>query len=360
MNKININNLKEFKLFLQNNYKYDNIVINLLKIKEDNVLRYIIKHTFWKLKLNGTIEFIDEPSKGQLFSTKRIDFWQIKNLIFKLLKNDILLLEINNRSIKIKKTLECYNNNGFSFGLIFSGKEEEINFLQNTMESILKNDNIDKYNYEILICGPSNLNNDILKKYLLNQNIKYIDYNSIESERFMISKKKNFLYSQMKYNISILSHLRISYSQNFMNNIYNKKFDFLAPKVLDSKNKSYLGFTLIGSYDLSRKNTFKPLTGEFLEDDFYYALKNRVPYIDGGILILNKNIVKNNPLDNYIAWGEGEDLDMAANLYYQGNLIDYDSNLICFSSANKLRIKKWKNNFIIRLIRKELITKGLY
>mgnify|MGYP005626654273 CR=1 FL=1 len=360
MNKIKITTVSEFKLFLSKDCRYDYIIINLSRLKESNILRYLIKHTFWKLNINGIIEFIDESSKGQLFSTKRIDFWQIRNLIFKLLKKDILLEEINDGNIKIRKRYENYINNGFSFGLIFSGNDKEITLLTNTIKSILDNKNINKYDYEILVCGPSSFNKDTLKQYFDLPQITYINFDSNESKRFMISAKKNFLYNQMKYNISILSHLRIYYSQSFMDNMFTKRFDFLAPKVLDSQNKSYLGFTLIGSYDLSKKNTFKPLTGEFLEDNFYYALKNRVPYIDGGILILNRNIIKDDPLDSNIAWGEGEDIDISANLYYQGYLIDYDSNLICMSSINKIQIKKWKNNSIIQLIRKILITNGLY
>jgi hypothetical protein len=78
------------------------------------------------------------------------------------------------------------------------------------------------------------------------------------------------------------------------------------------------------------------VAGENIEEDYLHWYRRRVPYVDGGLNIFNKNIIKDPPYNNFISWGEAEDVDVCNRLYQSGILIDYLPEIKCFSATCKL------------------------
>lgn len=343
--------------------QYDEIIIDASFLKYLGVLRYAIKYAFWALKTNGNLIVEDNVFKNSISSRKRIAFWQVKLELFKSLGDDIELLELDNSKgyIKARKIKEKYINNGFSFGIIYGGAKHEEGQLTKSVISILKNINLSHYEYEILICGPSDFDAAEYLKQFNSTNIRYVPYDLTPNTRFLITAKKNYLFLQTKYNIVAISHTRILYAKDFVIKTFNKKFDLFTTKVLvDQKGskQKYLDFGLITSYDIIKKPVDGIPTGN-LTDNVLYYMKKRVPYIDGGLTIFNKNIISQSPYNDKIAWGEAEDVEMCANMYFKGFLIDYFVSIESESSTCKIKIKTSLRYKIKRYISNYLIRVGL-
>lgn len=365
MNKFNLTSMDDIYTIQYVYETYDEIIINTKKLKYTGTLRYAFKYALWALKVGGKLIVNDEPFKDYGFSTKRIDFWQIRHEFFKFLKDDIELIELDDKKgyIEAIKTKESYVNNGFSFGIVFSGSESEKEQLTKSIQSILDNDELDKYDYEIIICGPSYFDSEFYLKQFADFNIKYITFDfEPNAKRLMITQKKNYLYENCKYNIAAINHTRILYAKDFIKKTFDKKFDVFTPKVMveqDGKWYKYLDFGLIGSYDLSKMNPKAVLTSVILDDDVLNFMQKRVPYIDGGLTIFNKNIIQS-PYNKYLSWGEAEDVDMCELVYLRGNLLDYNENIVNKSLTNKTSFKVEYKFKIKKFIRDSLVKKGLY
>lgn len=327
--------------------KYNYITINTKKLKYTGTLRYAFKYAIWALKVGGEIEIIDEPFRDFGFSTKRIDFWQIKHSFFKSMKDNIEILDLDDKKgyIRVKKIKESYINNGFSFGIVFSGSENEKEQLTKSIQSILSNIDLNKFDYEVIICGPSSFDSESYLNFFKSFNVKYLSFDfDLNVKRFMITQKKNYIYNNCKYNIISINHTRILYATDFMVRTFDKKFDVFTPKIMtlqDNKYYRYLDIGLISSYDLYRISKKFTISNILMNDNFYKYTKNRVPYIDGGLTIFNKNIIKNTPYNIYIAWGEAEDVEMCSRLNNEDYLIDlfdcYENKFL--SQTNKLNFK---------------------
>lgn len=345
---------------------YDDITINTKKLKYTGALRYAFKYALWALKIGGKLIINDEPFQNQGFSTKRVDFWQIRHEFFKSLKDDIQLISLDDKQgyIEVLKTKESYINSGFSFGIVFSGNASEVEQLTKSIQSILTNESIEKYQYEIIVCGPSDFDANSYISQFENQNIRYLVFDfEANAKRLLITQKKNHLYASCKYNIVAINHTRILYAKDYMIKIFDKKFDVFTPKVIvkqDDRWYKYLDFGLIGSYDLSKLNPSAVLTSVVLNDDVLFFMRKKVPYLDGGITVFNKDIIVNTPYNPHLAWGEAEDVDMCALLYLQGYLLDYDENIVHKSLTNKTSFKIDYKFKIKKLLRDYLVKKGLY
>lgn len=349
--KFDISNIDDIYQLQYVYNKFDEIIINTKKLKYTGTLRYAFKYALWALKPNGKLVIQDEPFKDFGFSTKRIDFWQIKHEFFKSLKDDIDLIELDNSRgyIEVVKVKESYINNGFSFGIVFSGNDSETEQLTKSVRSILDNIDLGKYDYEIIICGPSNFDSIAYLEQFVSFNVKYLAFDfEPNAKRLMITQKKNFLYENCKYNIVAINHTRILYAKDFIIKTFNKKFDVFTPKVMVEENGKwyrYLDFGLIGSFNTSKVNSASVMSSVYLNNEILYFMKKRMPYIDGALSIFNKKIISL-PYNENIAWQEAEDIDLSMNLVNKGYLISYFYDIENISLVSKFNIKL---NFIRKL-----------
>ncbi len=332
---------------------FEKIIIETEKIRAQSIFRYIFKYALYRVKINGTIKVVDEPFKDYAYSNIRLDFWQVKYELFKSIGEFIEVLEIDpiGGIISCKKKVEYNNHNGISFGIVYSGLNAELEQLFNSIDSIVRECS-EQQNYEILICGPTNINKAaILEKYDCCKVI-YLEFDvKYDNGRLMIGEKKNYIFSQSKYSIVVISHTRIIFSYHFFERLINYSFDFITPLVRTNTGKKYICYALIDSYDMGKVAFLPAIPGSWLPEFFLPLVKRRFPLIDGGINIFNKNVVKSPPYNNYFAWGEAEDTEVCSRLYFNGILIDINKRLECLSQTNKANTKKsiFKNIFNIKL-----------
>ena len=344
MSKFSIHSYKEIIHLKNNQSRFDEITIHVDEFKDKNILRFAFKYALHALKINGKMVILDKvgpffgTDRNLYWSKYRISFWQVKQELFKTLKNfiDPLLINESEGTIIVKKTQSYENFKGISFGLLFSGNDDEIDLLKKTVSSIKKL-NFSNIPYEIIVCGPEKNRKTINQ---LIEKINYISYNE-ENIRFMVGVKKNLIYSESKFDMLIISHLRIQFNDSILK-LFNREFDFITTKIIhrmENKIYPYLDYVLTQAYNVN----YKKNSNNLFKKNFAYYLqnfRNKVPYVDGGLNIFNKNIIMTPPYSNEIAWGEAEDLELSARLFYNGILIDYHDDIVSESLTDKINVNK--------------------
>jgi hypothetical protein len=339
----NIDQLYDLKYISE---EFDKIIIYTKNFKKNGVLRHVFKYSFWALKYDSDLQIFDEPHLGYGFKTSKISFWQVKNELFRCLKDKIEVININNNKgyISIKKNVSNSLPNGVSYCFLYNGNDLELKFLKSSFDNILLSSN-----YEILICGPTTHK---FQSFFSNYNVKYIPFDLNDSQRVLYTKKKNLLFQESKYDIIVISHSRILITNNFIQNIFNKNFDVITPKIFYILNKKlyrYLDLILIPSYNLTYITRKKIIALDKINNNYLSLFKNKVPYIDGGLTVFNKNNVPITPYSTFISWGEGEDVEMCENLHQKGYLIDIDLDMYCYSQTNKLN---FSSSILSRVLKK--------
>lgn len=365
MSKINLSSIADIYSIQNNKDVASAIHINTGLLKRAGVLRYAFKYAIWALPIGGELIVQDSPARGFGFSTRFVDFWQIKNELFKVLKDQVEVISLDEATglIRLRKSRDNYGNTGFTFGIVFSGNDAELNQLQKALDSIAKIRRLNEFDHEVLICGPSQFRHEQLAGNFQKLPIRYLPFDDVlQGKRIMITRKKNALIDAARFNIVSLSHARIMYGQNIAECLSEKKFDALTTKVVfnvDGKQRKYLDFTLSGSYDTSRPNTRSILSHEVLPDDVLRYMAQRVPYIDGGLTILNKNTIGEVRYCPDLAWGEAEDIDLCARLYNDGLLIDYENGCECESQTNKVEYTDSPLRKLKRIVQQALVRHSL-
>jgi hypothetical protein len=323
---------------------FDEVIIDKSKIKNQGVFRWALKYAFWCLKIDGTLKIVDSHYKKLSNKKRRIDFWQTKREVFKTLKSGVKSKSLENFEVLLQKVNnENYSNNGITLGVAFSGSTKEELMLFECLDSIAMSiDSSKDILTEVLVCGPSSYQSDKLLERYPFLPLKYIKYdNPIQDKRFMIGGKKNYVFSQASYNVVCILHTRICIDSSFINTIFSKKFDVLAPRVVAQSEKKYydyISYHLLSGYNYgAAKNLI--LTVQHFRENYLYLLKDRYPYVDGGICIFNKASLNRLPYSENVAWDEAEDVESASRAYCDGRLIDYCSELLCTSQTVKFKVK---------------------
>lgn len=345
---------------------YDEIDIELNNLKIEGLIRHAVKYSVHALKIDGIITIKASPFGSYVLRRNKIDFWQVKYEVFGSLKDSVELVELDNKEgrLVLKKKKHLYNYNGISFGIVFSGNKQEELQLIKSIETIGRNKALTSFNCEILICGPSDYNPSTIKNTFPGLSIEYLSLDISTSPRLMICEKKNLLYKKATYNLVVISHSRILFSEDFVAKLLKYPVEMVTPAIYfrnDNKNFKYLDIAFIDSYqDIQLGAKRGTIAGENIQSDYLHWYRKRVPFIDGGLNVFNKEVIANPPYNNYISWGEAEDVDLCNRLYQDGVLIDYLPAIECYSATCKVtgysNIKTIARRLINQLHKKKIIN----
>lgn len=358
---IEISSLKDVYKIRHLKNKFDEIVVNCQTLKYTGALRYALKYSLFACNIEGTIRIHDEPSSTFGFSRSKIDAWQVLHECAKVFYNDCseLLIDKSKSEFVFKKIRDNYKNSGITFGILFSGNDDELSDLITSVSSCIDQEKAP--NKEILICGPSGYDKSKFPDFI-NQKTKYLDYVQEDiTSRFLVNHKKKYIYEHATYNIVCINHARISYSNSFYKDIIDYPIEFCSPRVVAYQNNiefNYLGLSFLGSYDVARKDTVLSFQGDLIDLDYLYYLKKRLPFIGGGLYVLNKNVVPTSIFDTRIAWGEAEDINLSMRIYHEGFLIDFFPQIKCFSSTTKYIYDNSIMRRLARRVAKYLVIHG--
>lgn len=338
--KFEIKNLKDIETLKYSIKKFDSIVIFTKKIKYRGVFHYALKYAFWHLKENGKLLIYDNGPYEILIRPYLFSVYQVNQCVHQFLKSEIKTLKTDfKRGILEykKKSKEDKNiNEGWSAGIIYSGNSNEIELLNNALKGLYKQDEFGLINSEIIICGPTSGDYSFLSQHKDNLKVLYID-DVNKDGRFLISKKKNFLISNFKYENCLLIHARIEFEPNSLKKL-DTNFEYVSPQInlqISNTKKRYLDFCHMGSYDSTRITRGKIVSSNYKPSNYLSNLKYGLPYIDGGCMIFKKSILLHIPLNENLAWFENEDVELASRIHNAGYLIDYAYKVKAISNTSK-------------------------
>lgn len=365
MNKTTISSVTDLYAIKEVAEYYDEITINLNKLKNDGLTRHAVKYANNALRPGGVMTIHSSPFESYVLKKNKIDFWQVRYEIFGSLKDAVEILEVNAKEGKLvlRKKKHLYDYTGISFGIVFSGNKDEEKQLIQAVNTIRENKELNRINYEIMISGPTAYDPAPIINEFPGLNIKYVPLDIAVHPRLMICEKKNLLFKNARYSLVVISHSRILFSDDFVQRLMKFPVEMVTPAVyfsLNGKDFKYLDLAFIGSYqDLQLGAKRSSIAGENIQSDYLHWYRRRVPFIDGGLNVFNKNVITEPPYNNYISWGEAEDVDLCNRLFQNGVLIDYLPAIKCYSATCKVTgyssLKKIARTLFIYLNRKRII-----
>jgi hypothetical protein len=342
MNVFNLSNIRDIYNLKSIDEKFSKVRISTIKLKYRGVLRHAFFYAYKSLDKGGEIEIQDEPFKNYSAQRDNIDFWQVKYEFFRSMRDKGKVLELDNSKGLIRWQIgeaPISYPAGISFGIVFSGTESDEVLLNEAIRSINENVFLQGIQHEILVCGPSNFHSERLTKKF--PSVQYLPFDVPTTPRLLICEKKNLIYNACRYEKVSISHTRIIFARDFAEKFWELYLEVASPIVFLKKDGSkYLDYTLTDNYeDALRKQSKQRIGYKWIDENYLYYMTKRVPWIDGGITLFNKNCIDKAPFNPFIAWGEAEDMEMCSRLYYNGYLLDFFPELVCFSQTDKIHQK---------------------
>lgn len=222
----------------------------------------------------------------------------------------------------------------FTFGIITSGNNFEN--ISKIVESI-KNQSIE--NYEIIIVGGENT-------FEFENVIKYYSFDETLKDGW-ITKKKNIITSKAKYENIVYMHDYIIFHRNWYKGFlkFGNDFDIAMNKIYNKDKKRFRDWCLWPD----NENFVDDIVNPGLKCLLPYNVKNLTEfmYISGSYWVAKRKVMEENPLNENLLWGEGEDVEWSKRVRKEYR---YKMN-----KYSKVELLKQKRNDFKLISKKDLV-----
>lgn len=167
--------------------------------------------------------------------------------------------------------------------------------------------------FEIIIIGENNN-----KKSFSFDNLKIIYFDETIKKGW-ITRKKNIIFEEAKYNNIIIVHDYIKFNKDWYNGFlkFDSDWDVAMVKILNKDNTRWrdwlmwphCGRDYIHKYRIAHNGVLLAPNRLDYKDNRY---TNTDMYISGSVIIGKKNFLIDNKLDESLCWGQGEDCEWSA------------------------------------------------
>lgn len=183
-----------------------------------------------------------------------------------------------------------------SFAIVTGGYND--NLLHNTVKSIL---DLNLDSFEIIIVGRSKFSNP---------SVKCISFDESVREGW-ITKKKNLAVSHSKGDIVVILHdymkLNDDWTRSNLETLSNSTWDVAMCRITNLDGTRWIDWILWAVNSIGIKWWFNKTVARLVP---YKTNKlTRFMYVSGSAMIVRREFMLNNPLDENLAWGEGEDVE---------------------------------------------------
>lgn len=205
----------------------------------------------------------------------------------------------------------------FSFGVITNGNKLEN--LKSFIDCVLNIITDENEQIEIIVCGPNNIENEI-KNHC--STIKFINEPDTFKSIGWITKKKNMIVEASEYENLIIAHDRYIFPNDFIKNlkIFGNDYSVLVCKQ-ELENKTRIpDWVTIGS-------EWGWTTPGILE----YGDWSNYTFINGGIIIAKRNVLKKSPWNELLFWNQAEDVELTRTLKQNGFVPRLARNILVYS-----------------------------
>jgi len=181
----------------------------------------------------------------------------------------------------------------FTFGIITAGNDNFIHNIINSIESQIPPDC-----YEIIIIGNSSINKNNTKIIPFDENIKPM----------WITKKKNIITENAKFENIVYMHDYISLESNWYNGFLQFGDDFNAcmTKIINTDGSRFRDWTLfplfsnVQALNIPKQRNLLP---------YNITHMSKYQYFSGAYWVAKKSIMQEFPLNEALSWGQSEDID---------------------------------------------------
>lgn len=293
--------------------------IKTIGILEDfKYIRCLIANIYWLLAPNGKLDIeyrrfqfsgsgmSVRPEDDMAYELACVFKYNIKQLSQEL-KDNVCFRSY----VKLHSALPKDDSiDKWSFGVVNDGRNPER--LEQIAESI-RRQHIP--HYEILICGPSTTSIPVGQDIrLLPDDDCYLD------SRIPICQKKNILANAAQYNNLVIIHDRIRLTDSWYQHIIQNGnyFDAIVPSIVDAETESK-HIIDCASYHEITYGKYHPFTRD--------PKWTSNIYMDGAVMIIKRHVYLQNPLSNFLHWGEKEDVDLAKRMKLNGFFIGINHHI---------------------------------
>jgi hypothetical protein len=183
-----------------------------------------------------------------------------------------------------------------SFAIVTGGNNDH--YLQNTVNSIL---DLDLESFEIIIVGRSEFPNRFVKCVSFDERVR----------EGWITRKKNLAVSHCKGDIVVILHdymqLNQDWTRSNVESLMNSTWDVAMVRITNPDGTRWVDWTLWAQNSVGIRWWFNRTLTNLVP----YNLKNftRFMYVGGSVMVVRREFMLKNPLDENLAWGEGEDVE---------------------------------------------------
>lgn len=361
MDKLHIDSIRKVKKLRYQDAEYSSIQIDVSKFN-GQILKVILVWSVFRLKLDGELIIVNVKKTGYGFDKKTLNYWQVQSLIRSLSFDNLTFDIFKNGQVKYIKTHPLKDPNGITFAVVSSNSKDEVNKLYEVIYSIKKNIELSDIKYEILICLSEFDESLKFELELLDFNIRVISHDCFKYGQVFICEKKALLWEEAAHDLLVVSHTRIVFDNDFIEQLVKQPVYAAAPSVMIENDLPYLDYVISKNIDSSSYRQSPPYLGSVLKKNYLELLNKKYePYIDGGVILFDKRKIRFNPFQiiEDIPWGEAEDLALARILISKGILVDYLYEAHCisltskfsYSHGNKLKLQLLKQRIKHWLVR---------
>ena len=322
--------------------EFDQIVVNCPYFARLGLLRHALKYSSFHAASNAVIQMKSPAHTGYGLNRRCINRWQILSEAALALSGRGVFMPLEQKGDIAFRIGEAFSPcRSVTFGIVFSGRENECSMLEGALRSISEIRGVNSDNCEIVVLGGGECDGTQMVRDYRHLNLRYIYHEgAIENGRFLVSQKKSRFFEVATNDALVISHTRIGFDPSFCEALFRQRFEVCAPRVyfMEGETKRpYLDYVLVGDYDVTKTRRIRTLLSSDFGDKHLYLMRNRVAYVDGGITIFDRRKIDQSPFLRELAWGEAEDLVMARKMFGDGYLIDYCPDMLAYSTTDKLK-----------------------
>jgi len=316
------------------------VVIETPKLKHRRLLPLALRYALWAVRPGGRIVLLDDGRTTQEAPPFEAPFNLVREWTFKFLGRDTQLVGFDEKGVIDLERRTPLPPKGWSAGVIFSGGQGELETLETCLQGLSRQPELDPASGgEIVVCGPPRAEPALLSRFPA---VRYLEFLDEPGPRFLICRKKNALIRALHGPRVALFHARVQLDPLALS-AAPEEFDILSPDTVNIENgepKPYLSLvsaaeTNIGAVPRRLGLNLRNVPGA---DPLVLHERGGV-HVDGGAFFTTKALHAECPLDDNLAWGEGEDVEWCARAFAHGYISDLARGCRATSVTSKIRAR---------------------
>lgn len=316
----------------------DSVLVDLALLKLRGLAHHAIRLAFFAVREGGQIILTDTTASGdQAIGPFLLGWPTLRALAISTLGQDCRL-ESGGKlgEMRFTRTVPALNS-GWSAGLIFSGRDEELPAVYRCLDGLRAQPELTSPTGEIMLCGPSR-DLGFLTKY---PQVTYLVFDiDNESGAFPIARKKNYLLRKMKFPRRLVLHARIVLDHGSLAQA-PKEFDILAPEVVFRSGlgeEPSIGLVAIDpAWPNHVPSRFERSTLNLTVDRYLDLMACGKPYVDGGAFAVTGRAFDRCQLDDSLCWGDCEDVEWCFRAQSLGLIVDLAPGMKARNTNSKVR-----------------------